>query len=150
MFENEIDEGMSFPAFLLQQIGVFLAFVLWGGLGSGWIGSFPLLRDGGPLTAATNAAWGLIPAFFAGRWIRANDRWSAHSGGYIWLLPVGLLVWALISGAVHSTLARDFRDLLYPPHEDKLDGLVVVLFTVPTLGCIGYSVGIWFQGRFRS
>lgn len=150
MFETEIDEDFSFLAFFVQLLGVFIPFILWGQFGVDWMGSLPLFRHGGLVTAAGNIVWGLTPGFFLGCWGRARDPRNVRPGGYIWLVPVGLMAWALASGALNSTLARDLRDMFYPVQENGLDGFVVVLFTIPTLGCVGYSFGIWFQGRYPS
>jgi len=147
MFQTEIEEGSSFLAFFLQQVGVCVASVFWGAISAEWLAHLSGLGPAGSLTEAVgNIASGLGLAFLFGRLLRSRLPHFTYSGRWVWLLPGTLLAAGLLSSAFHSRLERDLPDLLFPPNDGE-ELWAVVLFLYPTLGCIGYSLGTRFQGR---
>jgi hypothetical protein len=150
MFRTEIEDGSSFLAFIFQQLGVWLVFAFWGAIGSGWLAR---LNGLGPaansLEALGNVTAGLVPAFFVGRLVQAKLAHFAYSGRWLWLLPGALLAALLVSAALNARLSEDLADFLYPPNEPEAFW-AVVFGLYPTMGCVGYSFGIWFQARRSS
>ena len=150
MFQTEIEGGASFPAFFLQQVGVFLAWALWGGMSAEW---FALLSGFGPVgrlaEAVGNIVWGLGPAFLLGRMVHSRSASVAYWGRWIWLLPSALFAWAVVSSAYGPRPGEELAELLFPP-SGGLAALAVAFLSYPTLGCIGYSLGIASERQKQS
>lgn len=132
-------------SFASQQLGGWVGFVLWALLTVPlpfWLSRYgPLGRAFEALSIATLT---LGPAFLVGRGVQ---RWLpdiAVSGRWLWLVPSSFVSASLFSSLVHSTLGRDLVDLFYPPPEGEA-WWAVLFFTYPTLGFIGYAVGIAFE-----
>ena len=92
-----------------------------------------------------NIVAGLGFGFVLGRLTRTKLLHSADSGRWACLLPTVLFAPALVSSALHPNLRHDLAELFFPPEGEDL--WAVVFFSYPTLGCTGYSLGIWFQSR---
>lgn len=143
MFQTEIEEG-SFVGFFLQQVGVCVASVFWGAISAEWLARLGGLGSSGSLAEAIgNVGSGLGLAFLLGRLSRSKLPRFVLSGRWVWLLPSAFFVAALVSSALHSRLERDLSEFLFPRNGGE--GLwAVVVFSYPSLGCVGYSLGIGF------
>jgi hypothetical protein len=147
MFQAEVDEGPSFPAFLLQQLAVCAVGVIWGAVSGECLAQLNGPgRVRGVLEAAGNVASALGPAFLLGRLARSRFPKFACSGRWVWLLPSALMAAAVLSSAFESRLGTDLLEILSPPSEGE-SLWAIVLFLYPTLGCLGYSLGVAPRGR---
>jgi hypothetical protein len=142
MFSTEIKSDGGLPTFILQQFAVCLGSLLWAAVtiplpgGLSGIGGLRKLFE-----AQCIVALALGPAFLCGRMVRSRLPSLAYSGRWVWVLPSALMAAALISSAFSSTLDDNVAGLLFPPPEGEA-WWGVLIFTYPTLGCVGYSLGI--------
>src|SRR5665213_992448 len=147
MFETEIDEGRSFPSFAFQQVGVCIASVIWAGTAD--IPRGLSSASGGNVTEALCIiTLAFLPALFCGFLVQRFMPGFASSGRWVWLLPSFLLFAMLVSSLHSGIFARDVSDLFYPSNQGEA-GWAVMLATYPTLGCLGYSLGIIFRARYE-
>jgi hypothetical protein len=149
VFETEVHEDRSVFAFGSQQVGIWIGSVVWAFITVSlpvWLSQF------GPVARVVEAISVIVlafgPAFFYGRLIQAKYPHFAGSGRWVWLLPCIFMSALLLVFMfhVHVSLGRDIWEFFSPP--DDLGGVLAVLFvTYPTLGCAGYSCGIWAKSR---
>ena len=148
MFETEIDEGGSFLSFALQQVGVCIASVIWALITSEIPRGLSSASGGNVIEAVCIVTLSFVPAALFGSGVQRSVPRLASSGRRIWLLPCFLLLVGLLS-ALHNTMfVSDVSDLFYPSTQGEA-WWAVYLFTYPTLGCLGYSVGIIFRARYQ-
>lgn len=149
MFETEVHEDRSVVAFAVQQLGVWIISVIWALITVSllvWLSQFgPVARM---IEAASAIGLAFAPGFSGGRLIQSKYPHFAVSGRWVWVLPC-IFVSALLLVFVtytHTPLSRSLADLFSPPND--LAGVLGVLFvTYPTLGCVGYSLGIRVESR---
>lgn len=147
MFQTDVDEGPSFPAFFLQQLAVCVAGVIWGAVSGECLAQLNGLGSvGAVVEAAGNITSALGAAFILGRMARSKLPSFAYSGRWVWLLPSVLMAALFLSSAFSSRLGTDLLDLVSPPSEGE-SLWAVALMLYPTLGCVGYSLGVASRGR---
>jgi hypothetical protein len=91
--------------------------------------------------ALSVVALALVPAFLCGRFTASRFPHFTYSGRWIWALPSVLMVVTLLAAVFNSKLKLDIMELFFPPPEGEAWWAVLV-FTYPTLGCVGYSLGM--------
>jgi hypothetical protein len=142
VFGTEIRKDGSFVAFVVQQVGVWIASVIWALITiefPRWLSQFGPVAN--ILEAATIITLAFGPAFLCARWVRATHPDFAFSGRWIWILPCVLLIASLLQSLRRpALLLRGFSAVLYPPPDGE-QWWAVLLFTFPLLGCVGYSFG---------
>jgi hypothetical protein len=153
MFE-QVSSDRSFFAFLIQQLGVGVAAVIWSLITTESIADWVLRGYLSHLPeAAIIVVLGSVPAFFCGKLVQSVFPRFAEEGAWIWLAPSLLLAFTLTVFAFKSALLQNIAELLYPgstdPGANAEAWWAVWLFTYPTLSCIGYSVGIWVNQKRR-
>lgn len=148
MFETEIDEGGSFPSFALQQVGVCIAS-LFSALFTAEVPRGLSSASGGNLAEALCIiTLAFAPALLSGVLVQGYMPRFASSGRWIWLLQCFLVVAGLLSSLHSGMFATNVSGLLYPEKNGEA-WWAVTLATYPTLGCLGYSLGIIFGARFE-
>ena len=151
MFETEIHEDRSVVAFLIQQLAVWIISVIWALITASlpvWLSQFgPVARMFG---AASVIGLASAPAFFGGRLIQYSYPHFAVSGRWVWVVPSIFLLALLVVFVIytHEPLSRNLADL-FSPRNDLGSVLAALFVTYPTLGCVGYSVGIRVEHRKR-
>jgi hypothetical protein len=145
MFETEIDEVGSFLSFALQQVAVCIVSVIWALLTVDILRGLSSPSGGNVLEALCIVALSFGPAAICGWLVQQSMPRVAASGRWIWLLPC-LLVLALLSSFPHAMFMHNLAGLLYPEEQGEA-WWAVALATYPTLGCLGYSLGIIFRAR---
>ncbi len=142
MFGTEIKSDSGLPTFILQQLAVCVGSIVWavitvwlpqGLSGVGFLGKV--------LEATCIVALALGPAFLCGRAVKSKFPKFEYSGRWVWLLPSALLAVMLLSFAFSSRLEDNVAELFFPPPGGGA-WWGVLIFTYPTLGCVGYSLGI--------
>jgi hypothetical protein len=141
VFETEVHEDRSVVAFGAQQLGVWIASVIWALITVSlpvWLSQFgPVART---FEAGSIIGLAFAPAYFCGRLIHGRYPHFALSGRWIWLLPSGLMALLLLNAVLHSTLGRNLGELFCPPSDGE-QWWAVLLGTYPILGCAGYALG---------
>ncbi len=150
MFQTEIQGDSSFLAFFLQEVGMVLSSALWGALCGNVLAHLTGPSPAGRLVEALGTiALGLTPTFLVGVLFGSRFPHFAYSGRWVWLLPTALFLIALLSSALDSMLGQELSDLLFPPDDPEAMWALAFL-SYPTLGCIGYSLGICFYSRTKN
>lgn len=140
MFQTEIREP-SLGAFVGQQMGLLVGSLLWCLLTVSlpiWFSD--VTRPVGRILESLSIIFlAGVPFFFLGRFVQYRFPGLALSGRWVWVLPALGFMAVLISSltAGHSA----FSDLFSPPGEGEA-WWGVLIFTYPTLGSIGYSLGL--------
>ena len=146
MFETEIDEGGSFLSFALQQVGVCIAS-LFSALVTAEVPRGLSSASGGNLAEALCIiTLGFVPALLCGVLVQGYMPRVASSGRWVWLLPSFLVLALLLSSFPDGRFMHEVEGLLYPEKNGEA-WWAVYLFTYPTMGCLGYSLGIMFCAR---
>jgi hypothetical protein len=148
MFQTEIDEGGSFVSFALQQVAACILSVVWALLTTEipWDLSSP--GGGNALEALSVIALSFGPAAMFGWAIQQSMPRVAASGRWIWLLPCLFGLALLLSSLHRASFMRELSGLFYPEAQGEA-WWAVMLFTYPTLGSLGYSLGIIFRARYE-
>ena len=119
MFETEIDEGGSFLSFALQQVGVYIASVIWALI----TGEIPRAMSGASTGNAIEALFiftlSFVPATLFGSLVQGSVPRVASSGRWVWLLPSFLALALLLSSFPSGRFMREIEGLLYPEHQGE-------------------------------
>jgi hypothetical protein len=142
MFSTEVKPDGGLPTFILQQLAVCCASMLWAAA-TVWLpmGLSGMGGLGKMFEASGVVALAMGPAFLCGRAVKSKFPKFEYSGRWVWLLPSALLAAMLVSFAFSSRLEQNVAELFFPPPEGEA-WWGVLIFTYPTLGCVGYSLGI--------
>jgi hypothetical protein len=147
VFKTEIFTGESLFSFGLQQVGVWIAFMIWGLITSDVPAAFIRVgATGTPLECIAILSLVLGPGIFFGHLIRFLFPSATYSGRWIWLLPVMFLSAGLLADLFRDRLWQELADLFFPASDGE-GWWAAMFFACPVLGCIGYSVGV--AGRLR-
>jgi hypothetical protein len=137
----------SFLPWVVQQFCApfvtFLAVVSTSGV--------PRALNFGQATPALENWWTLaitsIVGFVLGFLVNRLFPRVAEDGRLIWILPLVTLALFVISDLLRKNNA-DVLNGYFFPHGEGEDGIAFVLFTIPTLACISYTIGVVI-GRAR-
>ena len=150
MFRTEINTGESLISFGLQQVGVWIVFMVWGVVSSEAPAALSHFgTTGSVLECPAILFLGMGPGILCGHLIRSLSPRAAYAGRWIWILPAIFLSTTLLGAGLHSTLPRDSMDLFFPPSDGEA-WWAAMFFTCPVLGCIGYSLGVTGHPRLSS
>ena len=142
MFQTEINTGESLVSFGLQQVGVWIVFMIWGVVSSEVPAAFSRSGIAGrALECAAILVIGPGPGALCGHLVRKLFPGAVNGGRWIWLLPTLLLSTILLGDILHSGVSRDLAELFFSPNDGEA-WWAAMLFTCPVLGCSGYSLGI--------
>jgi hypothetical protein len=135
-----VEEGPSFPSFLVQQIVLPIVAFLVVAFTPNVPSAFTFGQPNPTLENAWSTLITLIAAFCFALVARRMAPRLSRDGRWIWAIPFGLLTMALVSDSVRFGFKSTAADYFNPQMGEA--GWVFVLVVIPTYACLAYSFGV--------